>query len=286
MNGAEAEGPDLSAPLASLAWCWRIARGDGVVVGLTSHDRDLVRGGVPFRAAPGMKPSAIEAREALEGDTMEVAGAVTHDALAAADLDAGRWDGAAVTVALADWADADRTMLVVARGRLGATRRTGAAFTAELVPESAGAGATGAAPATSPTCRAMLGDRRCGVWLAPLRHRARVVAVDGARVTLDRQLPQGRLAWGRLRVTDGPATGLWATIAGDAHHAGADGVSRSVVTLAMPLAIAPATGTPVALVEGCDKSFATCAARFGNGANFRGEPHLPGNDMLTRYAGG
>ena len=41
----------------------------------------------------------------------------------------------------------------------------------------------------------------------------------------------------------------------------------------------------VELIEGCDKSLATCAARFGNAANFRGEPYLPGMDLLTRYPG-
>ena len=43
---------------------------------------------------------------------------------------------------------------------------------------------------------------------------------------------------------------------------------------------------PVSLTEGCDKRFATCRTRFANSANFRGEPHLPGNDLLTRYPGG
>lgn len=33
--------------------------------------------------------------------------------------------------------------------------------------------------------------------------------------------------------------------------------------------------------EGCDKRFATCAERFGNGLNFRGFPTVPGDDFLT-----
>ncbi|WP_371125854.1 phage BR0599 family protein [Bosea sp. (in: a-proteobacteria)] len=31
---------------------------------------------------------------------------------------------------------------------------------------------------------------------------------------------------------------------------------------------------------GCDKRFATCQAKFGNGINFRGFPHIPGNDFI------
>jgi uncharacterized phage protein (TIGR02218 family) len=44
-------------------------------------------------------------------------------------------------------------------------------------------------------------------------------------------------------------------------------------------------GCTVELREGCDKRFQTCVSRFANAANFRGEPHLPGNDLLTRYPG-
>nr|WP_070158321.1 phage BR0599 family protein [Sphingobium phenoxybenzoativorans] len=58
------------------------------------------------------------------------------------------------------------------------------------------------------------------------------------------------------------------------------------VTLADPPAFVVAAGTLALLTEGCDKRMATCSARFGNAANFRGEPYLPGNDLLTRYPGG
>ena len=48
------EAPDwLREELVTLAWCWRLARRDGVAIGFTSHDRDLVIGGLAYRAAPG-----------------------------------------------------------------------------------------------------------------------------------------------------------------------------------------------------------------------------------------
>lgn len=36
---------------------------------------------------------------------------------------------------------------------------------------------------------------------------------------------------------------------------------------------------------GCDKRFATCRDKFGNGVNFRGFPHLPGNDFIIGGTG-
>ena len=34
---------------------------------------------------------------------------------------------------------------------------------------------------------------------------------------------------------------------------------------------------------GCDRALATCRERFGNVANFRGFPHIPGSDFVLRY---
>ncbi len=35
--------------------------------------------------------------------------------------------------------------------------------------------------------------------------------------------------------------------------------------------------------EGCDRQLSTCRDRFGNVANFRGFPHIPGNDFVLKY---
>jgi uncharacterized phage protein (TIGR02218 family) len=63
------------------------------------------------------------------------------------------------------------------------------------------------------------------------------------------------------------------------HRAGPD------VTLdlwqAMPQPIA--TGDTFTVTAGCDKRFDTCHDRFNNVVNFRGFPHIPGNDFVVRY---
>ncbi len=160
--------PDwLREEVVTLAWCWRLARRDGVVIGLTSHDRDLMVGGIVYRAAPGMKPSALETSDSLDAATMDLEGAIASDAIASGDLDAGRWDGAELELFVTDWSAADAVPVTVARGSLGAIERRGAAFAAELQ------GVTRlldrpVCPATSPSCRAMLGDRACRVDLGAM----------------------------------------------------------------------------------------------------------------------
>ena len=46
------------------------------------------------------------------------------------------------------------------------------------------------------------------------------------------------------------------------------------------------SGISFRMLPGCDKSFAQCKAKFANSANFRGFPHLPGNDAAYNYADG
>ncbi len=269
--------PDwLREEVVTLAWCWRLSRRDGVVIGLTSHDRDLIVGGVPYRAAPGMKPSALETRDSLEAATMDLEGAVTSDAIAAADLDAGRWDGAELMLFVTDWTAPEAAPVTVARGSLGAVERRGVAFTAELQ------GVTRildrpACPATSPSCRAMLGDPACRVDLAPRTHIRRVVAVSGRTVTLDAAVAPGAMEFGELTWLEGAICGLASPLIGQAGE---------VLTLAEMPPTLPPLPLRVRLIEGCDKQLATCRARFANAVNFRGEAHLPGNDLLTRYPGG
>ena len=47
----------LDPELTSIALCWRLDRRDGVALGFTTHDRDLLIGGLTYRTAPGMLPS-------------------------------------------------------------------------------------------------------------------------------------------------------------------------------------------------------------------------------------
>lgn len=267
----------LSGEVVTLAWTWRVMRRDGAELAFTTHDRDLVRGGVAYRSAPGMAPSAVRLSASLDAETMDVAGALSDAAIAAADLTVGRWDGAAVSLGAIDWSDVDAQPIEIAAGTLGAVEREGSHFSAELRGYESRLERP-VVPYTSPGCRAQLGDRACRVDLAGRRMRARVVAIDGALLTLDQGFAVGRFAGGRLRWIDGPRAGIASAILAD------DGTRVEIAAAVEE--DAEALPLRVALTEGCDHTLDTCAGRFANAANFRGEPHLPGNDLLTRYPGG
>ena len=261
--------------VATVALAWTLARTDGVTIGLTDHDRDLVLDGLAHRAAPGMTPAAVVRRDGVEADTTEAAGALTAAAIGEADLLGGRWDGARVRVRAVDWATG-AVLAELGRGTIGAVEASEGAFTAEL-RGSAAALDLPVAEETSALCRAELGDRRCRMAMAGRRRYARVAAAEGAVLTLDAGEPSANAyGEGRVRWVSGANCGLESAVAVSA---------GATVTLRAVPRFTVAAGTLVLVEEGCDKMLATCAGRFANAANFRGEPFLPGIDLLTRYPG-
>ena len=267
---------DTGDRLATIAFCWRLERRDGVTLGLTGHDRDLIVAGARYRAAPGLTPSAIVRGEGLDADTMEAGGALGHAAITARDLKAGRWDGARVVAFAVDWSADDPSPIALGEGRIGEVTIEDAAFTAEL----AGVASRLERPvteATSPGCRAVLGDRRCRVPMAGRRALVSVVAQHDRALTLDRtEASSNAFGNGRLRWLGGDNAGLEVAVAVS---------SGASLTLREAPRFAVAPGTLAEVTEGCDGTIATCATRFDNTANFRGEPYLPGIDLLTRYPG-
>jgi uncharacterized phage protein (TIGR02218 family) len=262
--------------LEATASFWRVSRRDGVTLGFTSHDRDLWLGGVLHRAAPGMLPSAVRRTADLGADSVEVEGALTHDAISSADLAAGLFDGAQVQLGIADWETGE--LAVLYRGEIGAVGEDAAGFTAELLSAKAQL-EIDPVPRTSPTCRARFCGPGCTLSSARFTHELRVAAVDLAANAVSFAAGPGAEAFrdGGLRWIDGPHAGRANSVVA---------VEDGMLVLEQALDAALAPGTLARLLEGCDHTIATCAARFGNSINFQGEPFLPGNDLLTRYPSG
>ncbi|MBL0925722.1 MAG: DUF2163 domain-containing protein [Sphingomonadaceae bacterium] len=267
----------LEGPVTSVAYGWRLERRDGVTIGFTSHDRDVVQAGLVLRASPGMRPTSIVETLGLEDDGPDIDGALTADAISADDLRTGRWDGAYLEIFLFDWTDPDAGRQLLATGELGAISFTGDAFKVEFLGLKQAFNRE-IAPSTSPSCRAVFADASCGLNRQRFRHLARVAAVNGNRLIFANpvSVPVDAFAYGHVRMLDGAYAGLTLELqASDA----------SGVTLAERPGFAIEPATSVELVEGCDKQISTCGTRFANAVNFRGEPYLPGNDLLTRYPG-
>ena len=258
--------------LDTVATFWRIYRCDGVTLGFTSHDRDLTFGGIRHRAAPGMVPAAIRLTADLAHDSAEVEGALSHDAIREGDVAAGLFDEAGIAIGAVDWQSLEHHTLYT--GTLGMIADDQHGFSAVL-RSAKHLLERDLVPRTSPTCRAPFCGPGCG--LAATRF-TRLLPLAGLDPDFNRVRFAGIVAEdhidGLLRFRDGPQTGI---------AFGIVSVADDWLMLDRPLVPGTLPGTLAELREGCDHTVATCAARFGNAHNFRGEPFLPGNDLMTRY---
>ena len=271
----------LDSGVTTLCRCWVLTRADGVRLGFTDHDADIVLGAVTCRAASGLSASEATQRLGLQVDGAEISGALAGEALTEADLAAGRYDAASVEVWLVDWSEPSLRVLT-AKGVLGEVRRAGAAFSAELrslahrLNEESGRLYTA-------TCNADLGDARCTVDLnaSALRGAGAVIALaatssftaSGLGAFADGWFTAGKLSW-----TSGANAGLAVEVKS---HRVESGVVTLTLWQAMPEPVAE--GDAFIVTAGCDKRFATCRDRFSNSVSFRGFPHIPGNDFVMRY---
>lgn len=269
--------PGLAARLGggatTLARCWRLERRDGAVIGFTDHDRDIAFAGTTYHARTGLEAAEAASELGFVVGGGEVVGALVSAGIMEADLLAGLYDDARVETHLVDWsAPEHRLLLDVAT--IGEVRRADGAFVAELrglmhrLDEERGR-------VFRATCDADLGDERCGLAIAAIE--AAVTRTDGALFVEAAALaahPAEHFARGRLVFQSGANAGIAVEIR--AHRVG------GLLDLWQRAPRAIAVGDVVRVTPGCDKTLATCRDRFANVANFRGFPHMPGNDAVLR----
>ena len=278
--------PSLQAHLdtgaTTLAWCWRVTRNDGLGLGFTDHDRDLVFDGTTFEAATGFTASEIKDALGLSVDNLEVSSALKSDRLNEDDLAAGLFDDAPIEIWRVNWADTDSRVLMRS-GSLGEVSRSGSAFTAEVrglahyLQQPKGR-------LFQSGCDADLGDARCGIDLddPDFRGSGMVLAAASRRQFTASGLEAFEEGWftrGLVTFT----TGANANRSQEVKRHTLFGTTATI-ELWQPMALDIAADEVFAITAGCDKRFATCRAKFDNAVNFRGFPHMPGNDYVLAVA--
>ncbi len=278
---AEALAAHLATGTTTVCRAWSVTRGDGVTLGFTDHDQDLVIDGLVYSASAGLSARAVEQTTGLAADNSEAVGLLSDPAIREEDIRAGLFDGAKVENWLVNWADTEERRLLF-RGQLGEIERSAGTFRAELRGLSDLLNRP-MGRAFQKGCAAVLGDAACGVDVdnAALSVELEVVRVErGTTLWLagGDAYAEGWFARGALTLVDGAGVGATGPVKRDRLIAG-----QRVVDLWSYLSAGLAPGDRVRLVAGCDKRAETCREKFDNFLNFRGFPDIPGEDWLISY---
>ncbi len=267
----------LDSGSTTLSHCWRVTLKNGEKLGFTDHDVDMNFDGTVFEASAGFTGSSIESSLGLSVDNMEAEGALQSAHLDEARLKAGDFDHAEIEVWRVNWQEASQRILL-RKGHLGEVSYGDSAFKAEvrglshLLSQQKGR-------LYQFGCDAELGDGRCGVNLANVAFAKAglVAAVEPAALVLSGIAFQDDWATrGRLKfIANGKTVGV-------KRQRNVGALTRVDLWAALPFTVN--VGDSVLLTVGCDKQFSTCKAKFANGVNFRGFPHMPGTDFVAAFA--
>jgi uncharacterized phage protein (TIGR02218 family) len=271
----------LATGTTSVCRAWTVLRRDGMVLGFTDHDQDLLVDGVACRADTGLTARALQQTTGLSVDNTEAFGALSAASITEADLLSGRFDMAEVRAYLVNWR-VPSDFIEQFRGNLGEISRAGGSFKAELRGLSDLLNRPHGM-AFTPGCSAVLGDPRCKFDLTQPGYFAdRVVeVVEDGRVFRFASFTGFDDRWfenGRFEMTSGAAAGLVGMVKVDR----LEGTARRV-ELWQSIGAPVAHGDTFRVLAGCDKTTTTCRTKFANLLNFRGFPHIPGEDWLASY---
>lgn len=260
----------LQSGTTTLCHCWRITLRSGEKLGFTDHDDAVVFDSTSFEAQAGFTGTEIHSSTGLSVDNLEASGALKSGQLDEARLNAGDYDHAIVEIWRVNWQDPSQRILQ-RKGHLGEVSFGQGHFTAEV---------RGLAHLMNQPkgrlfqygCDAMLGDTRCGFTVTNVPAiitavRENSFDVSGLSSFADDWFTRGVLQFGGLRSV---------TIK---RH-----LSSGRIDLWHPLKFTVSVGDAVTFQAGCDKQFSTCTSKFSNSINFRGHPHMPGNDFVMAIA--
>lgn len=266
-----------------LAQCAKIVRRDGVILGFTTWDADIVYDGVTYERFSALSPSNLKAHSDVTVDNLEIMGVLSSDSILESDVLANRYDGAVFTLFRINPRDTSMGIVVDQFGTIGEIRLQEGQYVAELLSIEKRL-TQHPRRLTGPLCRVTeLGNAECMVDLTGFTHSYSVLTVLS-----------------NLEFVIGPNTNWDAFIYGTAHFgSGANaGFTREVktsaqylsttnqrITLAEPFPFAVSVGDSVTLVEGCNRTAFQCRTKFSNMRNFRGEPFIPLTDRMRQGGG-
>lgn len=266
------------------AHAWKITRADATVLRFTDHDAALSFGGATYTPG-GFDASARRADGGLEVHSFQIDGLVASGEITVADLRAGRYDEASVTEYLLDWrfpwlgAIRERQFWIDAVSFDGERWSAETSGLARFLRRPVG-------KFLSRTCYWKLFESFgvsgvAGCKVDPASYTFTPVEVD---VVLDARrqfscaagdvtgaLGEDYFADGKVTWLTGDNAGTTFEVATHPDHA----TGLYTLSLHTETDFDIAAGDTFTLTAGCDKTFATCKAKFSNAANFGGAENKP-----------
>jgi len=284
----------------TIAWLWKVVRTDGVILGFTSFDQDIVyddgtgTGLITYLAHSGYSSSAVDSKSNLSVDNVEVKGFIESDSITEQDLRDGKYDNALATMMIVNWADLTMGDVIIRTGTFGIVKMKNGLWTAEHRGLTYRFG-TILGQLYGPVCRAVFGSGLngidltsqwlCGIDVTLYQQNGSVSSVTDVfdiipnagllqkgSVTPTVPAPAGWFDDGLITFTSGLLNGVSFEI---------KSWDGTTATLYLPMGpYLPSPSDTFIIEPGCNHTVTDCANKYDNIINFHGEPTLPSTDGI------
>jgi len=249
--------------------CWNIVLQNGKPLCFCDAEQNINVEGYEYISDPAFFRSATEQNLGGTGN-VEINGIISSSAIRYDDVKIGLYQNAPVEIFLYD-PEKSQKLKTVFYGYISQVDFSDNKMSAELRDFSTSLH-NKFGDIYSPQCRATFGSVKCGVHLADYKYEARVIKMlSPTKMRLNKSFENNHLKFGKVRVINERNAGATEFITSNMGY---------VVDLVKPFNLPLLKGVTVELTAGCDKTIATCAGKFCNALNFRGEPFVPNIDKI------
>jgi uncharacterized phage protein (TIGR02218 family) len=253
----------LAEPILKIAHCIKISLQNGEVYAFTTHSQNILCEDIEYKINSAFKPSAIIYKDGLAVDNVEVSSLLNF---LDDGVEAGKLDGAVIEIFIVNYERIEYGKMLLFKGMIGEVWCDDNKFIAQVrgltQKYSANIGSI-----YSPNCRATFCDTKCKLNISDYSYKANVKKVlDERTILISIIKDSGYFNSGKIEFITGKNRGKKYVIRN---------YFEGTVELLMKPSFPITRGDKLILIAGCDKQIETCAKKFNNAINFRGEPHLP-----------
>lgn len=261
----------LNQEVTTLARLMKVTRRDGAQLFFTDAVEPIEYETNEYRSDLSFTSSAIFASSVMtNAQSVSVVATMDDTGFREGDLRRRLYDGAEVNIYICNYADISMGAILKFAGVMGEIKLTDKGRVMfEVVTVGRSIAGNLAYEKYSATCRASLGDTRCGVDIDALKVAITVSAASG-QVIAAAALTQADNHW-----QNGFIKWITGNNAGSTQPIVASNLASNSVTISGSLLQAAEAGDTAEVFPGCDKTVATCRDRFNNILRMRAEPYVP-----------
>ena len=261
----------------NLARCWKITLKNSEVFAFTTASEDFTYDGIKYNQVSANDVSDLNTNLDINNDTVKISNLICSDLISANDILSGKYDGASVELFIVDLKNLDKGKLSLINGRISDIEFKDNTFIANIkglkdeIDKVIG-------DVYTPLCRASFCDKKCKLNSTNFTYEGTVDTIIDSVMFITKNntilsKSSGYFENGTIEFTSGNNIGQKTEI---------KQFNSGKFMLSSELPYKLNTGDTFKAITGCDKQFRTCCEKFNNAINFRGEPHLPGIELLLK----